>query len=120
MNRRDCLIAAAAVAGSALRSQRPKYHRDLRPPRSRIAILRASEYSDKLDDLIYEGLRLFDLNIRGKTVLLKPNLVDHIPGKPVTTDAQLIGAAPEAFLRLEAREQVDYEHVLIYALALSR
>jgi uncharacterized protein (DUF362 family) len=35
-------------------------------------------------------------------VLLKPNLVEHIPGKPVNTDAQLIGAAAEAFLRLGA------------------
>src|SRR5262249_42522981 len=59
-------------------------------------------YSDKLDDLVYHGLRLFSFDIRGKSVLLKPNIVEYIPGKPVNTDAQLIGAAAEAFLRLDA------------------
>jgi len=104
MNRRDCLIAAAAATGSALtlQSQKRKYNRDLRPNRSRVAILHVSEYSDKLDDFVYDGLRLFELNIGGKSVLLKPNLVEHIPGKPVNTDARLIGAAAEAFLRLGA------------------
>ncbi len=103
MNRRDWLIASAAVTGSALtiRSQR-KCPRDLRPKRSSVAILRTDHYSDKLDDLVHDGLRLFNLNIRGKSVLLKPNLVEYIPGRPVNTDTQLIGAAAEAFLRMGA------------------
>ena len=104
MNRRDLLVASAAVTGAALtaRLQRRKYTRDFRPPSSRIAVLSADQYSDKLDQLVYEGLRLFDLNVRGKSVLLKPNLVEYIPEKPVNTDTQLIGAAAEAFLRLGA------------------
>src|ERR1051326_6351061 len=104
MNRRDWVMTSAAVAGSALtmRFRQHKYMRDLRPKRSRVAMLRADAYSDKLDDLVYEGLRLFNLNIRGRSVLLKPNIVEYIPGKPVHTDTQLIGAAAEAFLRLDA------------------
>jgi uncharacterized protein (DUF362 family) len=105
MNRRDWLISSAAATGSAvtaMRLLRPKYTRDLRPKRSRIAVLNTYEYSDKLDDLVYHGLRLFNLNVRGKSILLKPNIVEYIPGKPVNTDAQLIGAAAEAFLRLDA------------------
>jgi uncharacterized protein (DUF362 family) len=105
MNRRDCLVASAAVAGSALtmmRLQRHKYSQDLRPKRSRVAILRTDEYSEKLDTLVFEGLRLFKLNVRGKSVLLKPNIVEYLPGRPVNTDAHLIGAAAEAFLRLDA------------------
>jgi uncharacterized protein (DUF362 family) len=105
MNRRDWLVTSAAVTGSVLttmRLQRRKYTRDLRPDRSRVAILHIDQYSDKLDELVYEGLRLFNLNVRGKSVLLKPNIVEYIPGKPVNTDSQLIGAAAEAFLRLEA------------------
>jgi uncharacterized protein (DUF362 family) len=74
----------------------------VRPKRSRVAILRADEYSDKLDELVYDGLRHFDLDVRGKSVLLKPNIVEHIPGRPVNTDPQLIGAAAEAFLRAGA------------------
>jgi uncharacterized protein (DUF362 family) len=104
MNRRDWLIASAAATGSGLtmRFQQPKYSLDLRPKRSRVAILRADEYSDKLDELVYDGLRLFNLDVRAKSVLLKPNLVEYIPGRPVNTDTQLIGAAAEAFLRLDA------------------
>src|SRR5207249_3255020 len=104
MNKRDWLIASAAATGSALimRLQQRKYSRDLRPKRSRVAILHTDQYSDKLDELVYQGLRLFNLNVRGKSVLLKPNIVEYIPGKPVNTDPQLIGATAEAFLRLDA------------------
>ena len=104
MNRRDLLVASAAVTGAALtaRLQRRKYTRDFRPPSSRIVVLPADQYSNKLDQLVYEGIRLFNLNVRGKSVLLKPNLVEYIPGRPVNTDTQLIGAAAEAFLRLGA------------------
>jgi len=104
MNRRDWLTASAAVTGSALtlQFQRRKYSRDSRPKLSRIAVVSADQYSDKLDQLVLDGLRLFHLDVRGKSVLLKPNIVEHIPGKPVNTDAQLIGAAAEAFLRLGA------------------
>src|SRR5437867_10760862 len=104
MHRRDWLITSAAVTGSALtvRLQGQKYTLDLRPKRSRVAILHADRYSDKLDDLVYDGLRLFNLDVRRKSVLLKPNIVEYIPGKPVNTDTHLIGAAAEAFLRLDA------------------
>src|SRR6266850_1158414 len=104
MNRRDWLIASTAVTGSAvtMRFQQQKYSRDLRPKRSRVAILHTDQYSDKLDELVYDGLRLFNLNVRGKSVLLKPNIVEYIPGRPVNTDTQLIGAAAEGFLRLGA------------------
>src|SRR5437867_5620637 len=104
MNRRDWLITSAAVTGSALtvRLQGQKYFRDLRPKRSRVAILHAVQYSGKLDELVYDALRLFNLTVRGKSVLLKPNIVEYIPGRPVNTDTQLIGAAAEAFLRIGA------------------
>ncbi len=104
MNRRDLLVASAAVTGAVLtaRLQRRKYTRDFRPPSSRIVVLPADQYSNKLDQLVYEGIRLFNLNVRGKSVLLKPNLVEYIPGRPVNTDTQLIGAAAETFLRLGA------------------
>ncbi len=104
MNRRDLLVASAAVAGSALTAQLQsrKYSRDFRPSRSRVVVLTADQYSDKLEELIYDGIRLFSLDVHEKSVLLKPNLVEYIPGRPVNTDPHLIGAAAEAFLRLGA------------------
>src|SRR5215831_13829952 len=105
MNKRDWLITSAAATGSALMTlglQQRRYFRDFRPKRSRIAILNSERYSDKLEELVYDALRLFNLNVRGKSVLLKPNIVEYIPGRPVNTNTHLIGAAAEAFLRLDA------------------
>jgi len=79
---------------------------DRRRPRSRVAILHEDSYSGPLDRALIEGLRLFDLNLRGKTVLLKPNLVEHLPGAPVNTNPKLIGAAATCFLRLGASRVV--------------
>src|SRR5689334_11669559 len=104
MNRRDLLVASAATAGAALTAhfRGRRFTRDFRPPHSRIAVLSADEYSDKLDQLIYDGIQLFNLSVRGKSVLLKPNLVEYVHGRPVNTDTWLIGAAAETFLRLGA------------------
>jgi uncharacterized protein (DUF362 family) len=96
-------MAAVISGGAAVWGyQRRKHVPDLRPARSRVAVLHADRYSDRLDELIFEDIRLFDLDLRGKSVLLKPNLVEAIPGKPVNTDPHVIGAAAEAFLRLGA------------------
>src|SRR5664280_1353677 len=69
---------------------------DRRRPRSRVAILHEDSYSGPLDRALIEGLRLFDLNLRGKSVLLKPNLVEYIPGAEVNTNPRLVGAAASA------------------------
>ena len=53
-----------------------------------------------------DGLRLFRLNVAGRRVLLKPNLVEDLPG-PVNTNANIIGAAARCFLRLGAARVVD-------------
>jgi uncharacterized protein (DUF362 family) len=92
-----------------LQYQQHKYSRDFRAERSRVANLNADRYSDKLDELVYRGLRLFNLQIRGKSVLLKPNIVEYIPGRPVNTDPQLVGAAAEAFLRFGAASVIVAE-----------
>jgi len=77
--------------------------RDRHRRRSRVAILHEDSYDGPLDRTLIEGLRLFDLNLRGKTVLLKPNLVEYIPGAEVNTNPRLVGAAASAFLALGAK-----------------
>ncbi len=81
----------------------PRYDRDRRPARSRVAILPASEYSERLSTLLWEGLKLFNLDVAGKSVLLKPNLVDYVPGAEINTHPLLIVAAADAFRRMGAR-----------------
>ena len=87
MNRRDLLLASAAATGAALTAyfRGRKFVRDVRPSRSRVAVLSADQYSEKLDQLIYDGIQLFDLDVRGKSVLLKPNLAEYIADKAVNT-----------------------------------
>ncbi len=84
----------------------PRFDRDRRPPRSRVAILDANEYSETLHETLFEGLKLFNLNFSGKSVLLKPNLVDYIPGTHINTHPLLVAAAAECFKRLGARSVV--------------
>ena len=64
---------------------------DRRRAHSRVAILHETSYAGSLERELIEGLRLFDLNLRGKTVLLKPNLVESIPGAEVNTRSEAGG-----------------------------
>jgi len=112
LTRRDFLIGSAAVAAATSVTAPfllPKYHSDQRPRRSRVAILHAQQYSDQLDQILAAGLRLFPINVRGKTVLLKPNLVDYIPGNAINTHPLLVLAAAESFRRLGAKSVVVAE-----------
>ena len=98
----SCLAAGACafVAAGLLRSKR--FPRNRKPRRSRVAVLRVDSYSERLLDVLMQGLKLFNLQIRGKSVLLKPNLVDVVSGKAVTTHPMVVAAAAECFLRLGA------------------
>ena len=79
-------------------------HRVVRKrPRSRVAILKAESYSESLEQILWRGLNLFCLDVRGKSVLLKPNLVDYIPGSHINTHPLLVAAAVECFRRLGAK-----------------
>ena len=112
LTRRDFLIGGVALAaGSAVTTPflLPKYHWDDRPKRSRVAILDAPQYSDQLDQIIAAGLRLFAINVRDKTVVLKPNLVDYIPGNAINTHPLLVLAAAESFRRMGAKSVVVAE-----------
>lgn len=106
LNRRDFLIGSAALAAGASVSVPfllPKYHSVQRPKRSRVAILHVEQYSQQIDQILASGLRLFPINVRGKTVVLKPNLVDYIPGNAINTHPSLVLAAAESFRRLGAK-----------------
>ena len=110
--RRDFLIGSAALAAGTTVTAPffvPKYHSDQRPKRSRVAILDASQYSQQLDQILAAGLRLFPIDVRGKTVLLKPNLVDYIPGNAINTHPLLVLTAAESFRRLGAKSVVVAE-----------
>jgi uncharacterized protein (DUF362 family) len=71
-------------------------------PESRVAIRRVSNYEADLSAVLFETLSEFDLPVRGKTILLKPNLVGLDPLGMMNTHPAVITAARESFLRLGA------------------
>jgi uncharacterized protein (DUF362 family) len=107
-DRRRFLGAAAGAvvtSGATVQQLRPKHHVNYRKPRSLVAVLNCETYSEKLEELLLDGLKMFPMEVHNKTVLLKPNLVEDLPG-PVNTNPVLIGAAARSFLRLGARNIV--------------
>lgn len=107
-DRRRFLAAAAGAVVTTVATVerlRPKHHVDYRRPRSLVAVLNCDAYSEKIEDLLLDGLRIFPIDVHGKSVLLKPNLVEDLPG-PVNTNPVLIGAAARSFLRLGASHVV--------------
>ncbi len=79
---------------------------DRRRQHSPVAVVHQSSYDASLERILSEGIRLFDLKLRGKTVLLKPNLVESIPGAEINTNPKLVGAAVDAFLAMGASRVV--------------
>jgi len=109
ISRRDLLIGSAAVGAvvsASLPFFKPQYHEVRRATRSRVAILHVEKYSQTLFDILLAGMRLFPLKVRGKNVVLKPNLVDYAPGNAINTDPLLVVAAAECFRRLDAKQVV--------------
>jgi uncharacterized protein (DUF362 family) len=99
------LVGIAATAGYAsLKLQKPPKVPDGPPGSSAVAIVRARSYSEDLVSHMLAGIRQCGLDVRGKKVLLKPNLVEFDSATVVNTDASIIAAAVEVFHRLGASE----------------
>lgn len=112
ITRRDLLTGTAATAAGASVSVPfflPRYRDDRRPKQSRVAILRIADYAQSIQDSLRRGLQLFRLEVEGKTVVLKPNLVDSIPGSPINTHPILAVATAECFRELGAKEVIVAE-----------
>jgi uncharacterized protein (DUF362 family) len=96
-------LAGALLVGSGLAAWRY-----LARPRWREAtfIARAKDYSVDLGRIILAGLKELGVSeekIRGKRVLLKPNLVETVPGAiHINTHPLVVRGAAEAFLNLGA------------------
>jgi uncharacterized protein (DUF362 family) len=126
VDRRGFLAAGlAAAAASALHgcAESSRWERSAvrQEPRSRVAILSAGAYDGSLVEIVLRGLRLFQLPVVGKRVVLKPNFVEFDPNGVVNTHPALVGATIEAFRRAGAQQVVvaegpghyrDTEHVL--------
>lgn len=114
MKRRDFLLGAVAAAPAAVlaggstssRWDRVAYRKRAE---SRVAVSRADSYESPLVERIVEGVRLCGLSVAGRSVVLKPNLVEFDTQGVINTNPAVVAAAIEAFRRLDAREVIVAE-----------
>jgi uncharacterized protein (DUF362 family) len=69
-----------------------------------VAVLEALRYDLSLREVITRGVRLCGLEVRGKTIVLKPNLVEFDPDGVINTNPLVIEAAIDCFRTLGARQ----------------
>ncbi|MBS1857896.1 MAG: DUF362 domain-containing protein [Acidobacteria bacterium] len=94
MNRREWIAVAggAAAAGLAGCGTAP---RPSRPPR--VSIVKAPAYDQRVYDIMRRLVAEHAGDVRGRNVLLKPNLVEFEPASSINTHPILVHAAAEAF-----------------------
>jgi uncharacterized protein (DUF362 family) len=73
------------------------------PGRATVAVLKAASYSGDLEQTVMEGLRLVGADVAGKSVLLKPNMVEFDPSSVINTDPRLVAATVAVMKRMGAR-----------------
>ena len=97
--RREALSAGmAALAGCARGVGRSP------GAKSAVAVIKAEQYSGRLVEQVLEGARICALNVKGKRVLLKPNLVEFDPHTTINTNPVFVAAVYEAMRKLGAAE----------------
>jgi uncharacterized protein (DUF362 family) len=87
--------AAACVALAGCNEVRPVVP-------SQVSIVKAPAYDNSVYETVRGIVTAARLDVRGKEILLKPNLVEFEPGSCINTNPILVHAAYEAFLSLGA------------------
>jgi uncharacterized protein (DUF362 family) len=116
VDRRDFLKTSAAIAAvgglTACRRDTPSWESGAirKPDLSPVAVLPAPQYEETaLVDTVTRGVGMFDLDVRDRRVVLKPNLVEFDPNGVINTHPTLIAATIESFRSLGAREVIVAE-----------
>jgi uncharacterized protein (DUF362 family) len=108
---RRAFVAAAAAPVLAAACRRPPYdpRRFSLPARSAVGLFPAASYDVDFADLIGRGLNELGVHLRGRRVLLKPNMVEYEPGTIINTHPLVIAGAIVAFQRAGAASVVVAE-----------
>jgi uncharacterized protein (DUF362 family) len=69
---------------------------------SAVGLFAASSYSVDLADVIFRGLGELKIDLTGKRVLLKPNMVEYEPGTAINTHPLVVAGAAAALQRAGA------------------
>jgi uncharacterized protein (DUF362 family) len=104
ITRRQALMAGAAGIGlagcSRVAPARPKTPAAV----SNVTSVKAAAYGMDIYDTVYRMVADHKLNVRGKRVVLKPNLVEFDSNTAINTHPMVVHAAYEAFRKLGAAE----------------
>jgi uncharacterized protein (DUF362 family) len=108
---RRAFLAAASVPVLAAACRRPPYDagKFRLPARSAVGLFPADSYDVDFSDVIGRGLRELGIDVRGRRVLLKPNIVEYEPGTIINTHPLVIAGAIVAFQRAGAAAVVVAE-----------
>lgn len=98
LNRRQFLTGSALSLAAAGCARPPGVQRE-----KLVSVLRLKDYSQQLYDEVRRLVAAHSPNVRGKRVLLKPNLIEFDPHSPINTHPLLVHAALEAFRALGAQ-----------------
>ena len=104
MKRRDLIPVAAIGAVGIYAVTRPEKRRGGSVEPSAVAVVKAATYEADLTGQMARGIAECGLDVRGKRVLLKPNLVEFDAATCINTDARVVAAAVEVFERMGAAE----------------
>jgi uncharacterized protein (DUF362 family) len=96
ISRREAILGAAAAVGLGACG------RGAPGPKPRVSIMRAAGYGEDLLGKLRAILSEHRVAVRGKRVVLKPNLVEFDPATAINTNPRLVAAAVEAFRSLGA------------------
>jgi uncharacterized protein (DUF362 family) len=103
ITRREWVMAAAgASALAACKGHAPTKVSDAKPsapppPPPRVSILKVPAYTQDLYDIMRRVIADHQRQIRGRSVVLKPNLVEFEPESSINTNPLLVHATYEAF-----------------------
>ena len=95
IRRRQVLFAASGLAAGCSRGS-------VERPRSLVAISRAPGYGQDLYEIVHRLLSEVKADLRGKRIVLKPNLVEFDPGTCINTHPVFVHAVLESCRRLGA------------------
>src|SRR5262245_1985574 len=91
--------------------ERPPYDRGKFsvPRMSTVGLFPAATYAVDLADVIYRGFQELGVDVRGRRVLLKPNMVEYEPGTSINTNPLVVAGAAAACRRAGAASVVVAE-----------
>ena len=102
---RRAFLAVPLAAAACRRGGPPFVETDFSvPARSAVGLFPASDYSVDLADVIGRGLTELGVDVGGRSVLLKPNMVEYEAGQAINTHPLVVAGAAAALRRAGARE----------------